>query len=146
MLSDISDLNCVLMNILVCNLNNTKIYSVKYDTRYSCQNPFLPSSPNCSVAEVFIGMYQLRITLLTRFESLDDGSQDLIVLCWKHWSQCFGKSSAREEEYGHQQLNNISMPNLLIVFFFFFVSKKALTSSEVKQHGTISVVKVKKNG
>lgn len=78
--------------------------------------------------------------LLTRFESLDDGSQGLIVLCWKHWSQCFGKSSAREEEYGHQQLNNISMPNLLI---FFFVSKKALTSSEVEQHGTISVVKVK---
>lgn len=38
---------------------------------------------------------------------------------------------------GHQQLNYISMPNI----YFFFVSKEALTSSEVEQHGTISVKK-----
>lgn len=114
MLSDISDLYCLLISVLVCDLNNTKICSVKYGTRYTCQDPFLPSSPNCSVAEVLIGMYHWRIMLLTPFESLDDGSQGLIIMSFAGsiGVSAFGRVVTRKRGYGHQQLNYITMPDL----------------------------------
>lgn len=96
-LPDISDLNYVLINVLVCNLNNTKICSVRYDTKYNCQNYFLPSSPNCSVAEVLIGMYHLRIMLLTLFESLDNVSQGLIIMSFAGSTGIGALSNDREE-------------------------------------------------
>lgn len=114
MLSDISDLNCVVINVLVCNLNNTKIRSAKYDTGYDCQNPFLPSSPNCSVAEVLTGIYHLRIMLLTPFGSLDDGFQVLSITSFAGSTgvSALGRVVTGKRVYGHQQLNYISMHNL----------------------------------
>lgn len=116
MLSDISDLNCILINVLDCNLNNTKICSMKYDTRYNCQNNFLPSSPNCSVAEVLIGICHLRIMLLIHLESLDDGSQGLIVMSFAGSTGvcALGRVVTREEGCGHQQLSYISVPKLFL--------------------------------
>lgn len=87
---------------------------MKYDTGYNCQHPFFPSSPNCSVAEVLIGMYHLRVMLLTPSESLDDGSQGLIVMSFAAsiGVSALGRVVTGNRGYGHQELSYISMPNL----------------------------------